>query len=176
MKIEIRRGQTSDLQEYTKLLQKTYQDAYVCESLGLTKKCFSREVFNTEDSQKYLASRLDNHDKKTWLAFLNEQLIGAITLINRGEEYELTSFYIDPEHQGRGLGKRLFNIVLMETCDKDIILDIYSHNKKTIDTYKKWGFEIDKTKGTFTRHWPEWPEGLEAECLYMRLKAKKIEN
>ena len=30
-------------------------------------------------------------------------------------------------------------------------------------------FKIDFDKGTFFRHWPEWPQNVKAEHQYMRL-------
>jgi len=42
--------------------------------------------------------------------------------------------------------------------------------------YERWGWKLDTTrgeKGYFYRHWPEWPEGLQAKCQYMRLVRDK---
>ena len=90
MNIEIRRAQSEDLPKYTELLQKTYEDAYVDESIGLTKACFSKEIFNSPDTQKYLASNLlTNNEQKCWLAFDGSKLIGSISIIKREEDYEL---------------------------------------------------------------------------------------
>jgi hypothetical protein len=58
MKISIRLAQKSDLLQYTDLLQKTYQDAYADEAIGLKKEYFSKEVFNTPNTQEYLESNL----------------------------------------------------------------------------------------------------------------------
>lgn len=38
--------------------------------------------------------------------------------------------------------------------------------------YKNWGWEQDTSRGEngyFYRHWEEWPEALQAKCMYMRL-------
>lgn len=157
------------LEEYTDMLQKTYEEFYVDESLGLTKDCFSKEVFSSKDTQDYLKSNIQNNDnQKCWFAFAKTRLVGAITIKDKGVEYEITGFYVDSRYQGQGIGKRLWNKALEITKNKDIVLDLYTHNKKAINIYKKRGFKIDEKKGRFFRHWPEWPEGLQAECLYMR--------
>lgn len=174
MKVSIRLARKSDLTQYTKLLQRTYQDAYTDEKLGLTKSCFSKKVFSTRDTQEYLKSSLTISKKqRTWLAFLGQKLVGAITIINRGKESELRGFYVAPRYQGRGIGKQLWSLARNFTKNRDVVLDIYAHNKRTIDIYKKWGFVIDRKKGVFYRHWPEWPEGLRAKCIYMRSKKRK---
>ena len=69
-----------------------------------------------------------------------------------------------------GIGGQLFRRVLAEFPGKDITLDIYTHNTKAFAMYEKWGFEEDVEHGRFYRHWPEWPDNIKAECLYMRLK------
>lgn len=174
MKINVRLARKTDLQEYTKLLQKTYQDAYPDEKTGLLKEYFSEEIFNIPDTQKYLASNLLVSDKqKCWLAFIDSELVGSISIIERKDDYELRGFYVKTEYQGTGIGKDLWRLVLNFAKRKDITCDVYAHNTKTIEIYKKWGFEIDKTKGTFYRHWPEWPEGAQAKSIYMCYKMKK---
>src|SRR3990167_7216963 len=95
MRISIRLARKSDIRKYTSMLQRTYQDAYTSEKLGLTKGCFSMKVFSTPDTQKYLKSSLIiNKKQKTWLAFIGKKLVGSITMINKGEEFELRGFYV----------------------------------------------------------------------------------
>ena len=142
MGISIRFAKTSDLSAYTNLLQSTYESAYVDESIGLTKERFSKEIFALDDTQNYLKSHLINNDKqKTWLAFINLKMVGAITCIIRNKkEAELTGFYITSNYQGRGIGKKLYRLVVDFAKGRDLILDIYMHNKKSIKMYKKWNF------------------------------------
>ncbi len=173
MDLDIRLAIKNDLSQYTQLLQEVYQDAYIDESIGLTKDCFSKEIFNTPDTQEYLASNLEvNEKQKCWLAFSDQKLIGAITIAKKEKECELKGFYVAIEHQGKGIGEQLWKLALDFAKDKDIVLDIYAHNTKSIEIYKKWGFEIDAQKGEIYRHWPEWPENVRARSIFMRYKAK----
>jgi len=105
--------------------------------------------------------------QKTWLALRDKNLVGAITISDKGSVCELSSFYVDPHFQHQGIGKELFNLALNYSAKKDIVLDTYSHNVRTIEIYKHWGFVVDETKKAFYRHWPEWPAGLQAKCIYM---------
>lgn len=107
------------------------------------------------------------------MAFLDLKLVGSITIIEGEEDYELRGFYIAPDYQGRGIGKKLWELVLSFAKDKDITLDVSVNSLKTIEMYKKWGFEIDAKKEGFFRHWPEWPEGIKAKYIYMRCRVKK---
>ncbi len=170
-------GNISYLPQYTDLLQKTYESAYVDDSLGLTKDCFSREIFYNQATQSYLRSRLELTDHlQTWLAFDQDKLIGSITVILLSDtEAELTGFYVDPAFQGQGIGKKLYQLALGFAGKRALVLDIYLHNQKTIELYKKWGWQLDTSRGDngyFYRHWPEWPAGLQAKAMYMRLVKK----
>jgi ribosomal protein S18 acetylase RimI-like enzyme len=173
MDINIRLAKKTDFPRYIKLIQKTFQDTYVDESIGLRKEHFSKKIFNTPDSQKYFLSTLKVDKKqKCWLAFLNQRLIGSITITDKGDVYDLKSFYVMTRYQGKGIGGKLWRLALDFAKRKDITLEIYFHNTKTIEIYKKWGFKIDKERGEFYRHWPEWPEGLRAKTIFMRRKSK----
>lgn len=174
MQIHIRLARKSDLPIYADLIQKTYQNTYPNKEIGLVKEYFSEEIFNTSDTQEYLASNLlVGNKQKCWLAFADSELVGSITIAEREKDYELRGFYVRTEYQGKGIGKKLWKLVLNFVKGKDITCEIYAHNVKTIEIYKKWGFEIDKARGTFYRHWPEWPEGVQAKSIYMRYKVTK---
>lgn len=167
--ITIQLAKENHIAAYTNLLQQTYEATYTNVPLGLTKECFSKEIFDSSDTQKYLLSNLTVTNKqRTWLTFDNKILVGSITIIEKESEYELRGFYVIPSYQGRGIGKKLWRKVFTFAKGKDITLDTYAHNEKTIEIYKKWGFVIDEEKGSFYRHWPEWPEGLQAKCIYMK--------
>jgi hypothetical protein len=86
---------------YTDMLQETYTSAYVKPELGLTPICFSRDVFMSDDTQKYLVSNLlVNDTQKTWLAFAGKTLVGSITIVRREEDCEMRGFYVKPVFRG----------------------------------------------------------------------------
>jgi ribosomal protein S18 acetylase RimI-like enzyme len=173
----IRKANPKDIEQYTSLLQQTYQATYVDTAIGLTTDCFSKEVFNSDDTQQYLKAHLVNTaTQKTWLAFDEGKLIGSATcILMDGNEGELTGFYVHPKEQGQGIGRKLYNLVLEFAGGRDLLLDVYVHNVRAIELYKKWGWQIEVNRGDngyFYRHWKEWPAGLQAKCVYMRLKRK----
>lgn len=173
MYITIRLAKTSNLPAYTSMHQEVYEHTYVFEAIGLTKDCFSKEVFLTPSTQEYLLSNLQqNTHQKCWLAFLGKELIGSISIVERENDCELRGFYVVTKQQGKGIGKKLWmkTLAFAKKKHKDITLDIYAHNMKTIALYKKWGFIVDESRGNFFRHWPEWPEDVQAKSFYMRYK------
>lgn len=172
MEVNIRPAIPADLADYTQLLQRAYQSAYVDESIGLTADLFSPEIFSSADTQKYLAQRLTTGPgKMTWLAFLGEKLAGSVTCVLESDDIaEIAGFYVDPEHQGKGIGTRLYSRALDFAGDRDLVLDLYCHNTNAISMYSRWGWVLDTSrgeKGYFSRHWPEWPESVRAKCMYM---------
>ncbi len=174
MDIMIRYSRRGDLMRYTDMLQETYTSAYVKPELGLTPICFSRDVFMSDDTQKYLVSNLlVNDTQKTWLAFAGKTLVGSITIVRREEDCEMRGFYVKPGFQGRGIGKKLWTLAETFAGNMDITCDIYAHNTKTIALYRRWGFVEDRERGDFYRHWPEWPEGVRARSIYMRYRKNR---
>jgi ribosomal protein S18 acetylase RimI-like enzyme len=177
MNLKTRLAKLSDLKEYTNLLQITYEIAYSNPEIGLTKECFSKEIFNTIDTQNYLKTKLVNSkNQKTWLIFSNSKLVGSATckIINE-DKAEFSGYYVHPDFQGLGIGKKLYQKVLVFSGNRDLLLGIYVHNQKTIDIYKKWGWQIDFSRGNsgyITGHWPEWPDDVFAKSVYMILKKR----
>lgn len=173
--IHIRPAEESDLSAYTDLLQRTFEHTYAEPSLGLTPERFSREIFLNDETQAYLRSNLKNTTSQAcWLAFAEHALVGSLTVSLAHDVAELKGFYVDPSHQGQGIGTMLWNKALEYMGHRQAIADTYAHNAKALDIYRRWGFEIDTSRGEqgyFYRHWPEWPEGLQAKCVYLRRKA-----
>jgi GNAT superfamily N-acetyltransferase len=129
------------LPAYTELLQKLYEEFYVDESLGLTKACFSKEIFATPDTQGYLAGNLQTNDNQhCFLAFDDDKLVGSITIKDHGNEYEVQGFYVASSYQGKGIGKLILN--KLQEKYKDFHQQILVADGKAIDFYKNCGFEM----------------------------------
>jgi ribosomal protein S18 acetylase RimI-like enzyme len=127
MNIIPRLAKESNLDDYRDLLQETYQATYVDESIGLTKECFSKEVFSSQDTTEYLKGNLIVDDEqKTWLAYDGELLVGVITIKSTGDECELKGFYVKPKYQGKGIGNRLWKKALGFANGKDILFLIFT--------------------------------------------------
>lgn len=177
MIFKIRLANPKDLKKYIDLLQQTYEFSYINPKIGLTKDCFSPEIFNTPDSQKYFKTKLIKSSiQKTWLVFADNLLVASATckIIDKNKA-EFSGFYVLPEFQHQGLGKLLYKKVLDFSTNRDLILGIYTHNTKTIEIYKKWGWQLDPSRGDHgyvVGHWPEWPDDVFAKSVYLILKKR----
>ena len=162
-----------DLVAYTDMLQRTYERSYPNPGTRLTKKCFSKAVFASEDTQNYLRSNLRRRPlQKTWVATLDGSLVGSVTVEESAGECDVRGFYVAPEYQGLGIGRCLWEKLLAFAGNRAIRLDTYAHKNKTIAMYKKWGFVVDTKKASAWSHWPEWPKGVRAKRIYMRLERR----
>jgi hypothetical protein len=63
----IRKANPKDIEQYTSLLQQTYQATYVDTAIGLTTDCFSKEVFNSDDTQQYLKATVQTKKLRNFL-------------------------------------------------------------------------------------------------------------
>jgi len=178
MEIEIRKAKLSDLEKYADLLQRTYQITYTDDKIGLKKEYFDKKYWQTQQAVEYLKSHLLNSQTKaSWLAFDKNKLIGSVSCsIIDNKNAWLSGFYVDTKYQCKGIGKKLYKLVLDFVNNRDLQLEIYAHNIKTIEMYKRWGWKLDESTGNngyYDLHWENWPKGLSAKCMYMKLKQMK---
>ncbi len=172
LEIKIRLARDSDLGAYTRLLQKSFQDTFSDDAIGLPKSFFSEEIFSSERIQGYFSSRIrGGKGKKTWLAFHGADLIGAMTAKKVGREVEFEGFYVDAAFRGGGIGKVLWQRAMDFAGKRNIILVTFSHNDKSNAVYRKLGFV--RYGEEMAMHWSEWPEDASAKLFRMRLVQKK---
>ncbi|RRO12889.1 ribosomal-protein-alanine N-acetyltransferase [Saccharopolyspora rhizosphaerae] len=81
-------------------------------------------------------------------AYLGEQLIGYAGLAVNGRppqvEAEVHTIGVDPEHQGRGVGKALLRALLQRADERraTTFLEVRTDNGAAIAMYRAHGFEI----------------------------------
>lgn len=82
-----------------------------------------------------------------WVAEEKGKVIGCIALevLERGKG-EVRSFFIAPEHQGRGIGKRLM-LALVTIANTQGITQLQAHaDPVSVKHYQNLGFRIEGTK------------------------------
>ena len=80
-----------------------------------------------------------------WVVTNGPNIIGSIIGHSIGKDGYISTFYIEEEHRGKGLGKHLLNSQLsqmkksgMERCH----LITQANNQKSMNLYEKLGFEL----------------------------------
>lgn len=78
----------------------------------------------------------------------DQQHIGYVSLTNKGNgDYFLHKFYVLPDQQGKGIGKRVHDAILNYFADlKTITLTVNRKNYKSINFYFRIGYDIKEVK------------------------------
>ena len=125
----------------------------------------AKEISNWEYTGEYSIYNLPSWDKmvqenysltdtvkrERYIGYVNEdgELVGFINLLDEGD----TVFFgigIKPNFCGKGIGKIITNIALIESQkkfpNKPVLLEVRTWNKRAVNCYKSQGFEIIETK------------------------------
>ncbi len=154
---------------YRVFCQKAYQQAYPRPELGITEDLFSKEVFDSEFVRNYFDGLFDIDDlNKIWLA-VNEkgEILGGIGAKKNDDHVEMKAFYVAIELKGRGIGGKLYEKVLNFAGDMPIWAWVYEYLDETINMYRHWGFELDKSKGKLEFDWEPWTKEVKMSAICM---------
>lgn len=93
----------------------------------------------------WLASRRSNNDSRTWLAEVNNQIVGFLTLCHdsKKEEAEIRTLGVLPTMQGRGYGRALIRNAfhyLQQNGFSGCELSVSVQNKNALHLYESLGF------------------------------------
>ena len=93
-------------------------------------------------------SRFDERHDLFWVAVHDQRIVGSITI--DGSEAVMNGahlrwFILDPEYQGRGIGKELMGVA-MRFCEEKNFQRVYLSTFAGLDSarhlYEKWGFKL----------------------------------
>lgn len=104
---------------------------------------WSVKLFASNFGQRYFNSVLCYHQK----------IVGYMIASEAGGEVTLLNIAVHPEHQGKGLGKALLNLLKLQAsqrqCD-EIWLEVRVSNQVALAAYQGGGFvEVDRRKGYY---------------------------
>ena len=100
----------------------------------------SHDLMILDDPEKHVI----NKDGSIFLAMDGEKVVGTVGIAKESESvYELVKFAVDPEWQGRGIGK-----IMLERClqvakakqARKIFLFSNSQLRRALSLYEKYGF------------------------------------
>lgn len=141
--MKIRHAKNEDTEKIQEIAMETWIDAY---SEIIPEKTIRKVVsdwYKIEDLNQQV------NDKIFYISKNEEEITGFIHASVRNGKAHLHRLYILPEHQGKGLGSKLY-----EKAEKQIKgqkaskiqLEVLSQNKKGLKFYKKFGFEEKEQK------------------------------
>ncbi len=117
---------------------------------------YSKEYGYGVQFESYVAKGLcefyEKYDPKrnrVWVCEHNQQMIGFLLLMDRGEAAQLRYFLIEPEYRGIGLGSKLLNLYmdfLRECGYKGSYLWTTHELSSAAFLYKRLGFQLTEEK------------------------------
>lgn len=119
--------------------------------LSFMERCLpeSGRVFEL-DGRHYAYKDIEKNFLKFWCMYDGDDIIGTVAIRDIGQRRgEIKSLYLLNDYQGKGFGRKLFDLALTEVKRagfNEVYLDtIRANSKRALDMYKKAGFvEIEK--------------------------------
>lgn len=175
--LKIRKVTREDAREWCIFGFKVWRDAY--------KNIFPEEVFidrenKLEEKVKDSVNKLQNNDKNiAYVAEYDGKIVGTmrgsiISSYNHFEEYaDLIALYIDPEFQGKGIGRTLKNIFeqwAIENGATKYVIGVLKDNTKARAVYESWGGKLSEFEEDFVKLGVGYPEVFYTYDLQKGLK------
>ncbi|MED0673985.1 GNAT family N-acetyltransferase [Aneurinibacillus aneurinilyticus] len=139
MKFTIRKMQKEDIQQVQQVSKASWNYAYEGIIPFEIQESFLKFAYNDEMMQR----RLEN--SFIWIAEVDEKIVGFANFspVKEDGETELTAIYLNPEHQGKGIGTALLNEGIINLEDaKEIFINVEKDNSIGTTFYKAKGFKV----------------------------------
>lgn len=91
---------------------------------------------------KIQKSITDPTKRVTKVAVIGDKVVGFCSAAIKGDTLHITNLYVDPSHQGQGIGGRLLGASLSESTCPHTTLHVLVDNQPTVEFYKKQGFVV----------------------------------
>jgi ribosomal protein S18 acetylase RimI-like enzyme len=149
MKIDICLAGTEDAGLIADLSRQTFYDTFAPHNTKADMDRFMNEQFTKEALMKEVA----NKENIFLLASVDNEIAGYVkmregntrTELDNKSSIEIARIYAVNKIIGKGIGSALMQrcIEIAQEKNKQVIwLGVWKENKKAIDFYKRWGFEI----------------------------------
>ena len=87
----------------------------------------------------------DGNYARCYAYFLDDKIVGVVCgrLLTYVDDLELRieDFYVDPDYQRMGIGKKMMTLLIEELCDVDIFSLVTGKDFYSVDFYQKNSFE-----------------------------------
>jgi len=145
---EITEAEPEDAKGIQEVFYRTWMDIYPNEEAGITRDDIEfrfKDSFTIEGIRKreeQLRGFLSSPTEKFFIARDKDDIIGVCRVEKRPDENELKAMYVLPEHQGKGVGLKLWSEAeKFFDPEKDTVVHVVTYNTEAIRFYEKLGFK-----------------------------------
>jgi ribosomal protein S18 acetylase RimI-like enzyme len=106
-------------------------------------------AFNIEDkkSSEFINDFFKSNRRKFYSIFYDEKITGMICVYSETGRQYICGFAVDPEYQGKGIGKQALTAVVQQCLKNNnklkIALEVETNNENALKLYKDTGFEVE---------------------------------
>ena len=110
---------------------------------------YTSHEITEEEHEDWLRSLKGNKRQAVFVAMRNEQSIGVVSLnaINTVQQTADWAFYLDTEHQGKGIGSIvefwMLDYAFNDACLEKLNCEVLETNSAVIKMHQKFGFELE---------------------------------
>ena len=145
-KIEVQKPTVEDVRGIQEVFYKTWLATYPNQEAGITIEDI-QEKFKDTFSEEVLAKRTEKISNPPvghsfFVAKEGQSVVGVCNVINDETRNKLSTLYVLPEYQGKGVGSSLWKQAQGAfDPQRDITVEVATYNANAIEFYKKLGFE-----------------------------------
>lgn len=151
-KIIIAEATPNDVYPIRSVQRETWIATYPNKEFGITIEDIQEYFDDTsEEKRQRLEERKKNINVNplvhTWIAKVNEKIVGFVATEKGDRHNRLQAIYILPSYQKQGIGKKFMDVALQWFGnEKPILVNVASYNIAAIDFYKSYGFKENSTQ------------------------------
>src|SRR5512143_2035348 len=145
MGIVVRPWEKSDLEAIRRVTWESWVSTY----LSFIPEGDLRSYFEIPYSEEFLLDLFDDPSMQGFVATTDGQVAGYARLFFSREENRLyvSSLYLLPEFEGRGVGSRLFEAAEGYVAERgldEVWMGVIVENRRALDVYRKMGFRFGR--------------------------------
>lgn len=147
--LAIREAQSDDAEQLAALYKAAWRATYPNDEYGITRQDIEEKTKNwgNQDDIQRRRESIQNSDEYTLsvVAEADGRIIGNSVFIRKPEKErnKLATMYVHPEYHGMGVGAALAKEGFQWLgSEKPVVLEVAKYNRRAIEFYRKFGFEI----------------------------------
>jgi GNAT superfamily N-acetyltransferase len=145
---EIGLATTSDAYGITQVRKAVWCDTYIHKDTDPIKNIALEDLeaidYDSEERINFYRREAANTENQQILVARDGQKVAGVIVGRKNEDYNtFVTFFVLPEYQNQGIGQQLYDRTIQWLGrDKPVIIDVVEYNLKSLDMYRRRGFEV----------------------------------